>query len=305
MDFGKLENIENVENVDFTLPFTHQFTTEVLKSAEPTSNKEVYIGPPIWANKDWVGKIYPSNAKDKEFLYHYTRQFNTIELNVTHYQIPSEATIERWRDTAPEGFRYCPKWPQAISHDAQLVNVILPSTQFVNAVLGLGDTLGTTFLQLGPSFDTSKVAALENFLKALPEGFPIAVEFRHPSWFTDETTWQRTIELFRERGIGTVMSDVAGRRDVLHMCLTTPTVVLRFVGNELHPTDYTRADAWVDRLADWFGQGLQKAYIFIHCGENLLAPELTNYWIEQLNSKIELSIEPPIIRPQVVQGSLF
>ncbi len=302
MDFGKLDNIDNV---DFTLPFTHQFTTETLSKCALHLKKEVYIGPPIWANKDWVGKIYPSNAKDKDFLYHYTRQFNTIELNVTHYQIPSESTIERWRETAPEGFRYCPKWPQAISHDAQLVNVLLPSTEFANAVLGLGDKLGTTFLQLGPSFDTSKVAALENFLKALPEDFPIAVEFRHPSWFTDDYAWQRTLEFFRERGIGTVMSDVAGRRDVLHMSLSTPTVVLRFVGNELHPTDYTRTDAWVHLLKSWFGQGLQKAYIFIHCGENEFAPELTKYWIEELNAKIGLSLEPPDIRPQVVQGSLF
>lgn len=302
MDFGKLDNIDHV---DFTLPLTHKFTTEVLKSAGPTSQKELYIGPPIWANKDWVGKIYPSNAKDKDYLYHYTRQFNTIELNVTHYQIPSENTIKRWRDTAPEGFRYCPKWPQSISHDAQLVNVLLPGTQFVEAVLGLGDKLGTTFLQLGPSFDTSQLPALDNFLKALPDGFPISVEFRHPSWFTDDYAWQRTLEFFQERSVGTVMSDVAGRRDVLHMSLPTPTVVLRFVGNELHPTDYTRTDAWVDRLAEWFAQGLQKAYIFIHCGENFLAPELTHYWVEQLNSKIGLSVEPPTIRPQVVQGSLF
>ena len=86
MDFGKLENIDNV---DFTLPFTHKFTTETLASTAPSSKMQVYVGPPIWANKEWVGKIYPSNAKDKDFLYHYTRQFNTIELNVTHYQIPT------------------------------------------------------------------------------------------------------------------------------------------------------------------------------------------------------------------------
>lgn len=302
MDFGKLENIENV---DFTLPDTHQLTPVVLKSVEPTNTKDVYIGPPIWANKEWVGKIYPSNAKDKDFLYHYTRQFNTIELNVTHYQIPTEATIKRWRETAPKGFRYCPKWPQSISHDAQLVNVLLPATQFAEAVLGLGDKLGTTFLQLGPSFDTTQIAALENFIKVLPKGFPIAVEFRHPIWFADDYSWQRILSFFQEHAIGTVMSDVAGRRDVLHMSLSTPTTVLRFVGNELHPTDYSRADAWVDRLAEWFAQGLQKAYIFIHCGENFLAPELTNYWVEQLNSKIGLSLEAPTIRPQVVQGSLF
>ncbi|WP_373330873.1 DUF72 domain-containing protein [Salmonirosea aquatica] len=88
-----------------------------------------------------MGKIYPSNAKDKDFLYHYTRQFNTIELNMTHYQIPSDDTIDRWRDTAPEGFKYCPKWPQIISHDAQLLNVMLPADEFVREPRGSNQSI--------------------------------------------------------------------------------------------------------------------------------------------------------------------
>jgi len=302
MDFGKLDN---VENVDFTLPNTHKFTTETLANATPLPKKEVYVGPPIWANKAWVGKIYPTNAKDRDFLYHYTRQFNTIELNVTHYQIPSDDTIDRWCDTASEGFRYCPKWPQIISHDAQLVNVTLPSDAFVRAVSRLEDKLGTTFLQLGPAFDTAKFENLERFLKDLPKDFPIAVEFRHPSWFTDDYAWQRTLELFHELGVGTVMSDVSGRRDVLHMALTTPTLTLRFVGNELHPTDYTRTDAWLRRIEAWMGQGLQRAYIFIHTEDNTYSPELAKYWIEGFNAKLGLSLRPPEIRAQAIQGELF
>ncbi len=302
MDFGKLDNIEDV---DFTLPNTHQFTTETLANAAPLPKMEVYVGPPIWANKEWVGKIYPTNAKDKDFLYHYTRQFNTIELNVTHYQIPSDDTIDRWRDTAPDGFKYCPKWPQIISHDAELVNVMLPSDEFVRAVMGLEDKLGTTFLQLGPSFDTSKFENLERFLRALPKDFPIAVEFRHPSWFTDDYAWQRTLELFHVLGVGTVMSDVSGRRDVLHMALTTPRLTLRFVGNELHPTDYSRTDAWLQRIKAWMEQGLQRAYIFIHTEDNIYSPELAKYWIEGFNAKMGLSLQPPEIRAQVIQGELF
>ena len=302
MDFGKLDDISNV---DFSLPDTHKFTTETLANTLGTSEKQVYVGPPIWANKDWVGKIYPSNAKDKDFLHHYTRQFNTIELNVTHYQIPGESTIERWRETAPEGFTYCPKWPQAISHDAELVNVMLPSDEFVRAVLGLEDRLGTTFLQLGPAFDTSKFDNLERFLRTLPEDFPIAVEFRHPSWFSDDYAWQRTLELLRELGVGTVMTDVSGRRDVLHMALTTPTLALRFVGNELHRTDYTRTDEWLQRIRAWFEQGLQRVFIFIHTEDNLYSPELAKYWLEGFNVKMGLSLQPPEIRAQVIQGELF
>ncbi len=304
MDFGKLDDISGV---DFSLPPDNPFTGQTLHRLDNTGSGQIscFVGPPIWANKEWVGKIYPTTAKEKDFLYHYTRQFNTIELNVTHYQIPSEATILRWREAAAPGFRFCPKWPQIISHEHQLKGIEHLSREFTDAVLSLKEHLGTTFLQLGPAFDTRQTRTLELFLQQLPEGFPIAVEFRHPDWFSNQVIWQKTIEMLREYGAGTVMSDVAGRRDVLHMSLTTPVVTLRFVGHELHPTDFTRVDAWVQRLKIWYDQGLQTAYIFVHCGENTNAPELTKYWIEQLNRHCGLSLQAPNIRPKAVQGSLF
>jgi uncharacterized protein YecE (DUF72 family) len=302
MDFGKLENISQV---DFTLPPDHPYTGQVLRQTLGTSARQVYIGPPIWANKEWVGKIYPATAKDKDFLYHYARQFNTIELNSTHYQIPTPDTVKRWREAVPPGFRFCPKWPQAISHDAHLAGVTQLTNQFVEAVLGFEQQLGTTFLQLPPTFEPARLPTLLRFLQLLPAGFPIAVEFRHPGWFSDEYAWYRVLESLHEQDAGTVLTDVAGRRDVLHMGLSRPVLTLRFVGHELHPTDYTRTDAWVQRLGAWFEQGLQQAYVFIHCGENRLAPELTRYWVESLNRQLGLTLAAPAIRPQPIQGSLF
>ena len=304
MDFGKLTDISDV---DFSLTSDHPFTSQVLKNAIDPNPKSVFcfVGPPIWSNKEWVGKIYPTTAKEKDFLYHYTRQFNTIELNVTHYQIPTEATIQRWREASAPGFRFCPKWPQEISHERQLRGCEALSQAFTSAVLGLGEHLGTTFLQLSPYFDPRQLYTLEVFLKQLPTHFPISVEFRHPDWFSNQSVWQETLQMLHQLSVGTVMSDVAGRRDVVHMSLSTPTVVLRFVGNELHSTDFTRVDAWVQRLKKWFSEGLQIAYIFVHCGENMNAPELTKYWVDQLNKQCDFSLSPPRIQPKVVQGSLF
>ena len=303
MDFGK---IADVSGVDFTLPPDHPFTTGVLANAarEATAHKQIYVGPPVWSNKEWVGKIYPMAAREKDFLYHYARQFNTIELNVTHYQIPDAATVARWRGAVTPEFRFCPKWPQEISHDRQLAGSEALIEVFVNNILELGPNLGTTFLQLPPYFGPWKTDVLEKFLRQLPPKFPIAVEFRNEKWF-QEPTWSQTLQLLHNLGAGTVVSDVAGRRDVLHFGLTTPTLTLRFVGNELHPTDYTRADAWVQRLKVAFEKGLQTAYIFVHCGSNNLAPELAKYWIEQLKLHGNLNLETPRIQPKVVQGSLF
>lgn len=302
MDFGKLPD---VSGVDFTLPPDNPLTEKILSSKNSDIPVEAYLGPPIWALKNWIGKIYPNNAKEKDFLRYYTRQFNTIELNVTHYQIPTPAMISRWKEEAIKGFKFCPKFSQAISHDRQLIGAEALTEEFCNGVLQLGDNLGRTFLQLSPTFEPKQLKNLENYLRSLPAGFPVSVEFRHERWFSDKRIWQDTCTMLESLGVGTVMSDVSGRRDVLHMTLTTNDLMLRFVGNELHPTDYTRIDEWCRRITEWIKKGLKNIYIFVHCGDNTFAPELTHYWIKNLNKLNNLRIREPKITPQVVQGSLF
>ncbi|GAA4449215.1 DUF72 domain-containing protein [Nibrella saemangeumensis] len=303
MEFGK---VNNLDTVDFRLPPGNPFNLKVWDTIEPTSHPEVYIGGPIWANKNYVGKIYPSQAKEKDFLQHYTRQFNTIELNLTHYQIPTAAMIDKWKRDAVEGFVYCPKFPQVISHERMLVGSEALTEEFIDAVLGLEEFLGTTFLQLPPAFGPDKWPVLERYLRSLPDDLEVAVEFRHPDWFRKADTWQRTLEGLHALRRDVVMTDVAGRRDVLHMSVSSPVLVLRFIANDGHPTDFSRADAWVQRLKTWFDRGLQTAYLFIHGGaENDTTPELVLHWVRQLNEHCGLNLKEPTLQPKVVQGSLF
>lgn len=298
MDFGKLADITNV---DFSLP-----PNGPLYLSEPeTSKLKTFIGPPIWSNKAWLGKIYPHNAKDSDFLYHYAQQFNTIELNVTHYQIPSDQTIERWKSQVNDSFLFCPKFPQVISHERQLIGAKEFTDNFVSQVLKLQGNLGISFLQLPPYFGYNRLSVLLDYLKNLSSELQVAVEFRHPSWFEKIEHWENTVRNLAEIGVSTVITDVSGRRDVAHMSLSTDTLVLRFIANNLHPTDYSRSDEWVKRLEEWQANGLKKAYLFIHTEENIQAPELSNYWVEQLNDILNLNLSPAVIQPEVVQGSLF
>ncbi len=303
MEFGK---IHNLDAVNLTLPPGSAFNARVWAGVEPTQRPNVFIGGPIWANKDYVGKVYPSNAKERDFLHYYTRQFNTIELNLTHYQIPTMNMIDKWKAEATQGFTYCPKFPQAISHERQLIASETLTEEFVNAVLGLEEFLGMTFLQLPPSFGPDKWPILEAYLKSLPDELDVAVEFRHPDWFSKAALWQQTLERLYVLRRHVVITDVAGRRDVLHMGLSSPVLTLRFIANEGHQTDYVRTDAWIQRLKTWFEKGLQTAYLFIHGGaENDTAPELILYWTRELNKHCGLNLREPVLQPKVVQGSLF
>lgn len=313
MEFGK---IHNLDAVNFTLPPGSPFNARIWHDVEPTQRPTVFIGGPIWANKDYVGKLYPSNAKERDFLHYYTRQFNTIELNLTHYQIPTVAMIDRWKAEAIGSpvrpmFTYCPKFPQIISHERQLIAAEGLTEEFINAILALEEFLGMTFLQLPPSFGPDKWLVLEAYLKSLPDELDVAVEFRHPDWFNQTSRsgspiWPQTLERLHALHRHVVITDVAGRRDVLHMGLSSPVLTLRFIANEGHPTDYTRADAWVQRLKTWFEKGLQTAYLFVHGGgDNDTAPELILYWIRELNKHCGLNLREPVLQPKVVQGSLF
>jgi len=77
------------------------------------------------------------------------------------------------------------------------------------------------------------------------------------------------------------------------------------VGNMEKPDDYSRIDAWVQRLKQWTEQGLEKVYFFVHEHDNIISPEVVRYTIRQLNNQLGLQLTEPQFVRQAVQGSLF
>ncbi len=305
MDFGKLPHISGV---DFKLPADMQGNVQLLQRtgfSEKSAQTRIYVGAPVWSQKEWVGRIYPAGTRTKDYLKYYSQQFNTIELNMTHYRVPDEEMIRSWRTMSEPGFKFCPKFPQTISHERMLQGTEAMTAAFCGAVMGLGDRLGTSFLQLPPQFSPAQLPLLGKFLETLPKGFKLAVEFRHPAWFSKGVLRSDATRLLESFGVVALITDVAGRRDVLHMNLTAPAAMVRFVGNSLHPTDYSRIDAWIGRLNDWLSQGIREIYFFIHEPDNAQAPELILYFIQEINTRCGLDLKPWVEMNQGSQLSLF
>ena len=302
MDFGKLIDISEV---DFSLPQDHPVTSSLLTGRSRVPHPHIYVGCPVWVNAKWEGNVYPLGTTSKDYLKYYAQQFPTIELNSTHYSVPAEMTIYKWTQSVPQGFTFCPKVPQEISHHLKLHHAESATANFVKAIEGFREHLGTAFLQLSPWFGPQDAPTLIRYLSEFPKEIPLAVEFRHRDWFSGDPRAAATFEEMRKLGIGTVITDVAGRRDVLHQCLTTPVLTLRFVGNGLHPTDYSRTDEWVQRIGQWLDHGLETAYLFIHEPDNTDSPELARYWMKELNRQCGLELEVPAPRVEGIQGSLF
>ena len=65
-------------------------------------NGTIRVGIGGWTFEPWRGVFYPQDLPESRWLSHYTRHFPTVELNNTHYILPSEKTFESWRDNSPE-----------------------------------------------------------------------------------------------------------------------------------------------------------------------------------------------------------
>lgn len=307
MKFGKLADIGGV---DFTLPEDHPQTDATLRRFQSgqlpqASASQVYVGSARWGEKDLVGKIYPAKASPKEYLYYYSRQFNTIELNTTHYRIPTPELVQQWREKTDPDFLFCPKVPQVISHHADFGASIRATDQLLEGLVAFGEQLGISFMQLPPHFTLQHGRALFDYLQDWPPEISLAIEFRHPDWFANSRVRDRAFNLLEELNISSVITDTAGRRDVIHQRLTNDKVFIRFVGNRLDATDYRRVDDWVLRLQRWLSMGLQTVYFIVHQPEEHFCVDLSMYVVEQLNRVCQLGLTPPRPLPVSVQQSLF
>ncbi len=286
MDFGRLPT---VDHVDFSLPADPPGNKLLLNSKASGEDFRLYIGAPVWGAKEWMGTIYPKDASEKQFLFHYSRQFNSIELNQTYYRIPSPATVMSWKSNTPPHFTFFPKIPQEISHTRLLSDVHDLTYALCEALEPLGGKLGTFFLQLPPWFGPAEAHLLKAFISGFPQQHKLAVEFRNENWFMGNH-FAEMISFLEEHDAGTVITDTAGRRDVLHMRLTNTTAFIRFTANDLHPTDFPRVDAWAERIKLWREEGLQACCFFVHSPNHPRIPEITDHAVRKFNEVLGTSL---------------
>ncbi len=282
MEFGKV-NQHELDTIDFTLPPDHLNTTRILASQKAKKPTTFYVGCAKWGRKDWIGKIYPVGTKEKDFLAHYAKHFNSIELNATYYRMPTKSQVKTWKDKVGSNFKFCPKFVETITHYKRLRDVQEEVDTFLEAIYEFKENLGPVFLMPHPQMGPKSLLVQQAFIKSLPTDIQIFVEQRHPEWYSNIEAFDELFHTMESCGAGAVITDASGRRDCAHMRLSSPEVFIRFVGNSLHPTDYTRIDDWVQRIHTWMQVGIQTIYFFMHQHEELHSPELIKYLIEQLN----------------------
>ncbi len=148
---------------------------------ENAERGSIRVGTSGWHYAHWRGNFYPHDLPAGHWLAYYTRQFPTIEINNSFYQLPGEETFRQWYAATPPGFVFAVKASRFITHMKKLTDPQASTAKFFERVDLLGEKLGPILFQLPPHWRLN-LERLDAFLGALPSGRRYAFEFRDPSW---------------------------------------------------------------------------------------------------------------------------
>jgi uncharacterized protein YecE (DUF72 family) len=196
----------------------------------------LFTGTSGWAYNEWKPAFYPPDLPRSQWLRHYCSRLAACEINATFYRIQEEATLDRWSESAPEGFLFATKAHRRITHMRSLA----PDSRtrafierYLASVGRLGNKLGVVLLQFPPDRHRDD-DALESLLDALPPDLTFAMEFRDGTWDHPQVA-----KRVADRGGTVCVSDEAG--DVPSFLPPGPLGYVRLRAERYSPW---QRDAW-------------------------------------------------------------
>lgn len=220
--------------------------------------ENLYIGCSGFYNNDWKGSLYAEDAKSKDYLTLYSREFNSVEINSTFYRKPTAKTLLKWAAETPDDFRFFIKIPKAISHEQRLKDCKQEISEFCYHIKDhLKEKLSGFLYQFPPSFKNTQENT-ELILNNLDFNFLNVIEFRHESWWRDEI-----FSLLKDHNI--VFSGVSFPGNLSEDVIINHPEILyyRLHGKPvLYKSEYS--EEFLDLLAEKIKNSQQQAYIFFN-----------------------------------------
>lgn len=229
----------------------------------------VLVGCSGWDYTPWAGRFYPRQVRSAGRFAYYAERFATVELNATFYRLPDVATVERWHDQAPPGFRYAVKVARFATHMKKLKDPASWVGHHLDRVERLGAHLGPNLLQLPPRWRRD-VPRLAEALAALPRRHRWAVELRDVDWLHDDV-----LACLADHHVALCIHDLLPDHPWER---TTDWTYVRFHGPEAlrrpYHGRYTGRRLWrvADRLAAWRDDGCD-VHAYFNNDQGAAAPE--------------------------------
>ena len=200
---------------------------------------DIRIGTSGWHYNHWKELFYPASLPKTGWFEHYAGHFDTVEINNTFYQLPKAQSIEKWHRQAPQHFLYSVKANRYITHIKRLKDPAETLERFFERASLLKEKLGPILYQLPPSLHKD-IDLLKGFIGFLPQKPPAVFEFRHKSWYS-----QDTFELLDKSGVSFCIHDMSGI--VSPRVITGSLIYIRFHG----PAGRYQGNYSKKTLQDW------------------------------------------------------
>lgn len=257
----------------------------------------------MWALPAWVGTYLSPGNKGHE-LAEYARRCNAVEGNTTFYALPSERTIARWTELAPDDFRFAFKLPKAITHERRLADAGGLVASFLDRLEPLGERIGPVQIQLPPSFGPESAPVLTSFVSTLSSEVRWVIELRHPRFFDSGPAHRAVDEVLADAGVGRVVLDTrplysaTPRSDAaleerrtkprlaIHREFVGDAPVIRVIGEDGVDGTLSGLRAWIPQLVEWIKEG-REPYLFVHQPENLHSPDLARIIHSEVAAEID------------------
>lgn len=204
-----------------------------------SSKVKLKIGTSGWHYNDWQGRFYPEDLKKKDWLKYFSKEFDTVEINNTFYQLPKLETVKNWYKTVEDNFEFTVKASRYITHIKKLKDPEQTLQKFFDIIEPLKEKLGTILYQLPPNqkIDLEK---MEHFLQNIPRKNRSVFEFRNDSWYEDSL-----YELLSKYNCGFCIHDMPENSSP--RIITSDILYVRFHG----PSGKYRGDYPDKLMKDW------------------------------------------------------
>lgn len=264
-----------------------------------------HLGLTQWGLKEWKGTFYTDDVTQSQFLKQYSSVFNSVEGNTTFYRVPEEETVLKWASQVPDGFKFCFKFPQGITHYKRLSGVEQDVMEFLELFEPIRGKLGPFHIQLSSQFSFREFSKLEELCELLPPHLKYAVEVRHEDFYDKGDKERRLFELLKANSIDRVTFDTrklhsiqGGDESIRKAQKKKPKTPVRFDASSSRPfvryvgaNDVLNNETWLKEwaiiTADWINDGLHP-YIFIHAPDTLHAPAIAKEFHRLLSGFVEL-----------------
>jgi uncharacterized protein YecE (DUF72 family) len=168
-------------------------------------SSRLHIGTSGWSYSHWKENFYPEKLPTKCWLNFYAGVFPTVEINTTFYHAPLATTTHKWAEDVPGQFQFAIKASRYITHQKRLHDCEGSLKFFYKSIANLQPKAGPVLFQLPPSF-RADLERLKTFINLLTSDYRSVFEFRHDSWFTEET-----YTFLTEHKIGLCITDLNGK----------------------------------------------------------------------------------------------